>query len=111
MNSNSDKNRERLLKLLENFKACGSNREDIVSFFKLHLIFYYAIKANFTRVLFGTCGQRIASKVFSLFSKGRGFSLENEVAPIDLIKLYADEKDLKIFKEIGLCRPMKDMLN
>jgi hypothetical protein len=56
LNENSIKNRERLLKLLNNFKPGGSNREDIIAFFKLHLIYYFAIKSNFSRVLLGTCG-------------------------------------------------------
>lgn len=70
---------EKLLALLESFKSTGSCQEDIVGFFKTQLYLEYAYENGFNKVILGQCGQRLASKIFTLFAKGRAGSADNEI--------------------------------
>ncbi|KAL4479282.1 hypothetical protein ABPG72_011494 [Tetrahymena utriculariae] len=117
---NEEERENKLLNLLKQFKAIASCQEDLVSFFKTQLYLEYAYRNNFDKVLLGNCGQRLASKIFTLFTKGRAASSDNEIQFIDnvsydILGRFFDlhDEDNKVYSKItlGIGRPMKDYLN
>ncbi|EGR32855.1 hypothetical protein IMG5_068780, partial [Ichthyophthirius multifiliis] len=106
---------QKLIKFLNLFKNVASCQEDIVQFIKTQLYIEYAYKNNFNRIFLGSCGQRLASKIFSLFSKGRGGSADNEIQFIDWVEyeqmknFFGSESEFQ--NKIGIGRPLKDFLN
>ncbi|KYQ89510.1 cytosolic thiouridylase subunit 2 [Tieghemostelium lacteum] len=76
-------NREHRVKMLkesvESFSS-QTSREDISIFYREQLLRKCALELKAKRVIFGTSSVSLATKVFSLASKGRGFTLPNEVS-------------------------------
>ncbi|RHZ75829.1 hypothetical protein Glove_209g99 [Diversispora epigaea] len=92
-------NKEKLQSLLE----CISNltsKEDFVWYLKLSLLIQTARKKGCTRLFLGDCSTRLATKIISLTSKGRGSSL-----PIEILG------ENNYFGDVIISRPMKDMIS
>ena len=76
---------KQLLNFINDFKYSGSNREDLINIFKLHLYQDFMKKNGFKRILLGNSGQRLASKIFGNFSKGKAINVDHDVSCYDEI--------------------------
>lgn len=79
----------------------GSFDEDFNKIMTRNLIFHYAIKNGFTKVVFGNSAQALVSNIFSTIVKGRGFTVREDIGYID---------DHYLNGKITILRPMKDFL-
>lgn len=53
---------------------------------KTQLIMNYSFNQHYDKVLLGSSGQRLASKIFALFAKGRAVAADNEINYADKIQ-------------------------
>ncbi|KAJ2549146.1 Cytoplasmic tRNA 2-thiolation protein 2 [Coemansia sp. RSA 1933] len=84
--------------------ATATDREEILDALKMHLLVGLARKEKCGVLLMGDSGTRIATKIVSLSSRGRGFSLPFEVGAesswFDGVAVYRPMRDF-IMKEIA----------
>ncbi|KAJ1554451.1 Cytoplasmic tRNA 2-thiolation protein 2, partial [Nowakowskiella sp. JEL0078] len=89
---------ERLKYCLEGITK-ASYREDLINHFRFNLLLAATKEQNCKGLLLGCNATRLAIRIISQTSKGRGFAL-----PVDI----ATETDF--YKEIVILRPLKDVL-
>ncbi|KAI9141507.1 hypothetical protein BKA69DRAFT_1073807 [Paraphysoderma sedebokerense] len=91
-------NREKLQNLFLN-SAKMSGKEDLLNHLKMKLLLLKAKSLGCSRLMLGDSGTRLAIKIISETSKGRGYSL-----PVDI----AGETDW--YQDVIVLRPMKDYI-
>jgi tRNA(Ile)-lysidine synthase TilS/MesJ len=79
----------------------GSFNTDFNIIMTRNLIFYYAIKNNFTKIVFANSAQALVNNIFGSIVKGRGFAIREEIGYVDNHYLHG---------KITILRPMRDFL-
>eukprot|EP01133_Synstelium_polycarpum_P015919 gene15919-18923_t len=63
--------------------SSNSSREDLLEHFTMQLLYEATVKLGCTKMLLGTSSNRLAIKLLSSTSKGRGYSVPNETNIVD----------------------------
>jgi hypothetical protein len=92
----------KLMKLYDSIARIGSFDRDFLKIGTRNLIFKYAIKNEFNKVVYGNNGHALVTNTFLNIIKGRGFTMKEEIEYVD--SHYLDGK-------VKILRPMKDFLN
>ena len=88
-------------KLYSNIQKIGSFNTDFHRIMTRNLIFYYAIKNNFTKIVFANSAQALVNNIFGSIVKGRGFAIREEIGYVDNHYLHG---------KVTMLRPMRDFL-
>jgi cytoplasmic tRNA 2-thiolation protein 2 len=91
----------RFINLFKLIPKLSSFQEDFIKIMTRNLIFNYAIKNNFNKIVLANTAQVIVNNIFSTIVKGRGFALREDTGYID--NHYLNGK-------ITILRPLKDYL-
>ncbi|EGG17788.1 cytosolic thiouridylase subunit 2 [Cavenderia fasciculata] len=92
--------KERQQMLIDSFTqfTSSTSKEDILEHFRNQLLFETAHSLGFNKILFGTSSNRLATRLLSSTSKGRGYNVPNETNMVDQ------------HKDIRFIQPMRDFL-
>ncbi|KAI8884913.1 hypothetical protein K501DRAFT_216726 [Backusella circina FSU 941] len=90
---------EQLVELFKNIKNATA-KEDLLWHLKMAMLVQVAKREGCVYIFMGDSSTRQAIKMISLTSKGRGYSLALDIGV----------ENQKSFKDVGIMRPMKDML-
>lgn len=89
------------INLFKHVSKIGSFSSDFNKIMTRNLIFNYAIKNNFTKIVFADSAQALVNNIFASVIKGRGFTLREDIGYVDNHYLNG---------RITILRPMKDFL-
>jgi hypothetical protein len=87
--------------LYKNISKVGNFNRDFNKIMTRNLIFNYAIRNNFNKIVLGSSAQGLVNNIFSNIIKGRGFAIREEIGCID--SHYLGGKLL-------ILKPLKDFL-
>jgi hypothetical protein len=87
--------------LYNHISKIGSFNSDFNKIMTRNLIFNYAIKYNFTKIVFADSAQALVDNIFGSIIKGRGFTIREDIGYIDYHYLNG---------KITILRPMRDFL-
>lgn len=87
--------------LYDQISKIGSFNSDFNKILIRNLIFNYALKNSFTKIVLANSAQALVNNIFGSIIKGRGFSIREDIGYVD--NHYLNGK-------ISILRPMKDFL-
>jgi tRNA(Ile)-lysidine synthase TilS/MesJ len=87
------------IEIFNSLSPIGSFKSDFNKIMKRNLIFYYALKNNFNKIVFGNSAQGLVNGIFNSVIKGRGFSVKEDIDYIDCHYLK---------NKLIILRPMRD---
>jgi hypothetical protein len=93
---------EKYLNMVNNISNIGAFRTKFIQITINNLIFYYSLKNNFTKIIFGNNGQSLAEHGFFSIITGNGKDIKHNISHVD--NSYLNGKIL-------ILRPLQDFFN
>ena len=93
---------EKYFNIYDNISKVGGFKNKFIKITIQNLIFYYAIKYNFTKIIYGINGQNLINNSFNSIILGNGVNIRHEIDHLDNTFLNG---------KINILKPLQDFSN